>query len=413
MRKFIVSLAVLIVTCFGFTAEAQRSHRVVSQNMVSGTPVSRIDQLKKNELAVMDNVLKVYGGADLSPLAKYLSEDMWAGPNPVVPAMAMAHAQLNRYENGGTLNDFATALMFFEFISAPNVHSNWGMRWASAPTASHLLCGIYRMKAAQVADNSLSARVDVLYNDVVRTIARNEANLVNTDQYPLAPYISGTPQDGDTKAEENAWTSTILAWASQMYPDEANAASWEKKGRELANFSIVRSSDQLFFNGNQVVTVEEDFTLTNHWVRGNPYYTVGTVNILRLGALAYYMTGADIPDEFEHNMLGMYGNYKVACGKDKDGRYVWLRDSDPVGDPTIFPIAGLGDDSFERSVVAQKVSDGYLWLPTEPVTTLVIDPEKGLTPGSSLGTMIQNGKVFFYYLEGSYLWHFPTKSNSR
>jgi len=236
-----------------------------------------------------------------------------------------------------------------------------------------------------------------------------------TNAYPYRPYLSGYPYDGDSKSEENAWEAYALAAISQAYPNHPHAALWEAKARELAKYSIVRPVDNLFLDGEQVVTVENDFTVTNHNLRGNPYYQFAAGALLRKGAQAYVLAGKEVPPEFESNVAGLYGRYKAECMKDENGRWMWTEPADPVGDPTVMPVAGMGDGAFERDIVRQKAADGYLWLPTEPVTgKLVVDPEKGLKPGTSLGTAIQNGKVLWYYLTDSYLWHFPpTPSNPR
>jgi hypothetical protein len=410
-----VVVAAFIVICFGLPAEAQ-NHRTLPERAVRGIPVNKLAQLKADELKVMDTMIRVYGETDLSDLADYIAKGNANGsPNNIVPFISLGQAYLNRYEEGGRdLANFAKALDYFELAAREGIYRNWGNRWASTPTLAYLLLGIYRAKDDGVTDASLSVRVDALFSSG-EILAEGEADARLTSGYPYKPYISGTPEDGDTKAEENAWEAYFLAWASQMYPNHPRAALWEAKARELAFYSIVRQSEGVTFNGEPFSTVEDDFTLTNHWIRGNPYYGVATVQLLRMGALAYRMAGQEIPEEFEHNVLGLYANYKVACGKDASGRYTWLRNANPVGDPTLFPIAGLGDDTFERNVVRQKAVDGYLWLPTEPVTgKLVVDPELGLKPGTSLGVCIQNAKVFWYYLGGSYLWHFhfPPKITS-
>ena len=314
----------------------------------------------------MDNIIRIYGETDLSSLTNNITNDIWAGPNQAVPYIALGHAYLNRFENGGTIDDYNKALSYFEFVSSPVVYNNWGLKWASAPTAAFLLCGIQRLKASQRID----VRVDYLV-DRGEAIAEAEADMRLTDDFPYKPYISGTPQDGDTKAEENAWESSILAWASQMYPAHPRASMWERKGRQLAQFSIVRESDKLYFNGNQIITVEEDFTLTNHWVRGNPYYTGGVIVILRIAALAYYMTGQDVPSEYEHNLIELYNNYKSKCTWNEHNRLVWTQQADPEGDPTIFPLSF--DKVFENQIAGQKARENYLWVRTDPKKVLTLD----------------------------------------
>lgn len=337
--------------------------------------VKRHDIFQNNELRVMDLFIKDYETVAFDSLPINT-------PNDAAPFISMGQAYLNRYVASHSYDDMDKALKFFEYIAKPEVYSRWGNQWSSSPTAAYLLCGIYRAKK-DVKDTSQYIRIMTLF-DRGRNIAERESNSITG---PYTPYISGVT-DGDTKAEENAWQSTILAWSSQMYPDHPNARVWEKLGRDLAMLSIVRESDNLYWNNNQVITVEEDFTLTNHGLIGNPYYTVGTIMLLKEAALAYHMTGSDIPIEYNHNVYGLYQNYKKACSY-KDGFMVWTIPANPVGSPLLFPIAGIGDDDFEQAIASQKAGQGYLW-----------------SSEVFLGNMIQDSKVFWYYLQGSYLWHY-------
>lgn len=415
MKNAISALMGLVLVCFGLTAEAQ-SRSAVAPAM-SAEPVrvpARVNlalaELKRNELAVMDRMIATYGQTDFSDLVAYV-ETHSASPNDVVPFLALGHAYLNRYMVDGNQANLAKALDMFELPARESLYANWGRKWASSPTTAFLLMGVARLRSVNVSDASLNARIESL--DLrSEQIAGDEADRRLGSDFPARPYVSGTSIDGDTKAEENAWEAFLLAWASQMYPTHPRAAIWEAKARELAFHSIVRRSEGVMLNGESFSTVEGNYTLTNHWVVGNPYYTGGTVQLMRMGALAYHITGHEVPAEFNHNVAGLYENYRAKCAKDVNGRWTWTQNSDPVGDPTLFPLAGMGNNDFEQSVVSQKASDGTLWLPTTPVSgKLVVDPELGFSPNSHLWRVIQNGKVLWYYLAGSYLWHFPPASS--
>ncbi len=413
MKNAVSTLIALALVCPGLPAEAQT--RFTTAPAVDAAPVrvpARVNlalaELKRNELAVMDRMIATYGEADLSTLVVYV-ETHAASPNDVVPFIAMAHAYLNRYEcRGRNLTDLAKALDMFELPARESLYANWGRKWASSPTTAFLLMGVARLRSANVSDGALTARIESL--DLRgEQIAAEEADRRLGSDFPARPYVSGTSIDGDTKAEENAWEAYLLAWASQMYPTHPRASIWEAKARELAFHSVVRRSEGVMLNGESFSTVEDDYTLTNHWIIGNPYYAGGTVHLIRMGALAYHIVRKPIPAEFSHNVAGLYENYRAKCAKDGNGRWIWTQAADPVGDPTLFPLAGLGGSDFEASVASQKASDGTLWLPTAPVTgKLVVDPELGFSPNSHLWRAIQNGKVLWYYLAGSYLWHFPS-----
>lgn len=346
----------------------------------AGFPVKKHDRLESGQLNVMGLFLEKYGTKDIGYLIHSLAYTE-SVPNDVVPIITLGQAYLNKFEASKDDKDFEKALEYFEFASNTVVYPNWGNRWSSAPTLAYLLCGIQRAKTLQS-----SFRTTTLYEQG-SVLATLESNFKLNDDYPYKPYDSST--NGDTKAEENAWEADLLAWSSQMYPDSPNAPLWEAKGRQLALFSVVRASDQLYFKNNQIVTVEEDFTLTNHSVRGNPYYEVGTVVLLRMGALAYHVFNKPIPQEYNHNVMGIYNRYITECTTDLEGNLIWGQPYDPRGDPTMFPLAFIDDPSFESLIVAQKAKNKYLWIP---------DGDDSLT------TFVQDSKVFWYYLQGSYLW---------
>ncbi len=371
-----------------------------AERLVPAKP-ERPPDLRESAARVIDFYVDAYGHADLSPLLQYLTHTKDVSPNDVVPLLGLGHAWLCRYERSRDAATFAKALDLFEIPAREDVWPAWGNRWASTITLSHLMKGVLRLQTLAPSDSATVARVVALRERVAR-LAEGEADRKLGGDTPYRPYVSvGT---GDTKAEENAWEAAFLAWAASLYPEHPHAAAWEAKARLLASLSIVRESDSAFFRGEQVVTVGEDFTLENHGLSPNPYYGGATIILLRMGALAYRMTGRAAPAEFDRNVEGLYRKYRTYCVRDGSGRWVWNRPADPVGDPAIWPFPGLDEDEYFASLVRQKLVDQALWLPTPPVATLVADPEKGLTPDSVLGRAIQNGKVLWYYLDSAYLW---------
>lgn len=359
--------------------------------------------LREGAAAVIDFYVQTYGETDLSPLVSYLQGTVDGSPNDVVPFLSLGHGYLNRYERNGDPGDFGRAVNLFEIPVREDIWPAWGVRWATSITLSHLMKGLLRLQRLAPDGTVIATRIAVL-QDRVGQLAADEADRKLTDDTPYAPYDSCC--DGDTKAEENAWEAVFLAWASGLFPDHPHAAAWEEKGRLLASLSIVTDSDRAFFEGQQIVTVHDDFTLENHGLSPNPYYAAATLMLLRMGALAYRMTGRTPPAEFSRNVENLRRKYRSYCVS-SDGRWGWNAPADPQGDPALWPLSGLDDDLYVRSLVDQKRNDGALWLPTPPLASLAPDPEKGLTADSILGRAIQNGKVAWYYLDGAYLWLDP------
>ncbi len=401
-----VLMSLLCATLASGLATAQPTRALVAP-VPPGTPVRvgtrRTMDLRQEAAKAIDHLVLAYGDTDFSPLVAWLRSTTGASPNDVVPFLSLGHAYLNRFENGGSEADFLRALGLFEIPAQPDSWPAWENRWATSITLSHLMKGLLRLRMHSPDDAVLRTRVDVLWDRVER-LAADEADRKLASSFPYLPYDSAAT--GDSKAEENAWEAVFLAWASGLYPDHPRSSAWEEKARLLASLSIVRPSDAAYFKGVQVSTVHEDFTLENHGLAPNPYYSVATLMLLRMGALAYRMTGRTVPAEFDRNANALYRKYRSYCGVE-NGRWVWTLRSDPVGDPALWPLPGLDEDDYVRSLVAQKLRDRALWLPTPPVAAVGPEPGSGLTPDSVLGRAIQNAKVAWYYLDGAYLWLDP------
>ena len=409
MNKPRVFFIAFMILCFSPEVEAQ--HHLIPENGVKSQKL--VDQFKADQLKVMEVFLTIYEQTDWSSLVDYIVKTPDVSPNSVVPLLSSGHVFLNRFQSGNNLSDFCRALEFFELSAREDLYAGgklkvkpyrtslaWGKKWASAPTAVYLLMGIARLKVLCPDDLFLKHRVDTLYARG-EVLAETEADPLTTNEYPYQPYNSSVT--GDTKAEENAWISSLLVWAANMYPFHPRAKIWEEKGLQVGKFSIVRRSDMLFFQGEQVITVEEDFTETNHNFRGNPYYSIGVIVLLRLAGLSYTIRGLTVPDELNFNVDGMYGKYKTYCDKTPLG-WRWNIPSDPEGDPTLMPVPVGGDDSFDRDVVHEKATRGILWMSVKPVVgKLAIDQGGG--EESALFVAQQNAKVVWYY-EINYLWRY-------
>jgi hypothetical protein len=176
----------------------------------------------------------------------------------------------------------------------------WGDMWQSA----HWACSLGR--AAWYAWDDLPQDL----RDGVRRVVAHEADR----------FVGKTPPHqvrDDTKAEENAWNSTILSCAVLLMPEDARRPGWETEFQRWAISSFLRpadaESDELVdgkplreqFTG---ANIHDDFTLENHR-RVHPDYMTA-FSLTMDCALDYELTGRTAPQVLSHNASGLYDNLK-------------------------------------------------------------------------------------------------------
>jgi hypothetical protein len=168
----------------------------------------------------------------------------------------------------------------------------WGDQWQSA------LWAHWAGHAAWLAWDRLDDDLRVL----VARFVIHEANRFNT-----RPPDSG--EWHDTKAEENAWNSMIIALAECMFPDHPNARLWRERAIVYLINSYAREADrkeERIVDGRPVrervtaVTLHPDFTLENH-NRVHPDY-LGCFGLMLRNAVAYAAAGVEPPQSLFHNV---------------------------------------------------------------------------------------------------------------
>src|SRR5262249_33754319 len=331
----------------------------------------------------------LYGETDFSCVEAYMiaNPDYAGNPNIVFIPLSLANVYLNRYEWGNDTADLQASLDWLEWVAGN--HGLWGQRWLSAPAVSYLDLTLKRLERhGEVRD--FADRVARLSAQALR-ITEDEADARLTDAFPYLPYDSSST--GDSKAEENAWEAALLAAAANFLPEHDHAGAWERKARQLAYDAISRPSDAPDRDGIKTATVTEDFALSNHGFFPNPTYTAATLLLLEQGAVAYHVSGREVPPEFRHNTSELYETYRSYL----DEELHWTIPSDPSGDATLFPFAF--DPDLETKAIARLAQAGSLWVETSPVETMEI--------GSPLWAAVLNSKAVYFYIVGSYLWHFP------
>jgi hypothetical protein len=356
----------------------------------SRTPVNQsLRQLRTTEWRVMDVLAQVYGKTDFSLVTAAMVEDAgYAGnPNIVFIPLSLANVYLNRYEWRNHIADRESSIQWLEWVV--DNHRLWGERWLSAPVVSYLDLSVRRLGCHSVHAD-FGPRIARLQEQALR-ITQEEADARLTDGFPYQPYDSSAT--GDSKAEENAWEASLLAAAANFLPEHDHARAWEEKARQLAYNAITRPSDLPDGRGIKTATVAEDLTLANHGFSPNPTYTAATILLLQQGALAYRLTGREVPPEFQHNVRELYGVYKRYV----DGDLAWTIPADPAGDAALFPFAF--DSELERKAAKLRAASGKLWVATSPVDTMNV--------GDPLWAAVLNSKAVYFYMVGSYLWHFP------
>jgi hypothetical protein len=178
-----------------------------------------------------------------------------------------------------------------------------------------------------------------------------EANFVLKDyEIPYYMDVEGNiVYEGDTKSEEIAWTSKILALASNMLPDEKNNSEWEEK---LLRMLIAATSAPGDVGSYEVVdgivigeflegsNINSDGTVINHG-RYHIDYMTTIYQEMAETIVVYRLAGKEVPEAATFNLDLMYNALiNVDLGlydSSVDGRYFYERDSEenPTGEITM------------------------------------------------------------------------------
>ena len=136
----------------------------------------------------------------------------------------------------------------------------------------------------------------------VKFVVTSQADTLVDDHDPFDKI------SGNTRAEENAWHSAILALAAAIY-DDPNSTWDDRWDAEAKNFSINASSraadeqDTTSIDGKTVAqwvttaNLSDDFTLTNHSFF-HPVYSQAIVQTMFDNQIFYRFVGAGIPAAF-------------------------------------------------------------------------------------------------------------------
>jgi hypothetical protein len=185
-------------------------------------------------------------------------------------------------------------------VSGTNVCSNrkrWGHEWQSAYWAGHM--GI----ACLVVQADLPA-------DTIRAVQRAVADEAN--------YRARIPPESgyvwDTKAEENAWNSHVVALAAAWMSTNTNAPLWLKSAKQY----LVNTHTVAHTNGDPLagwvttVTHYPDFALENHAFY-HPGYKACSGEMVGdswlMARLANPAVAAELEPFAAHNVLAAWTNY--------------------------------------------------------------------------------------------------------
>ena len=185
-----------------------------------------------------------------------------------------------------------------------NVKEGWGDTWQSALWAENIGFAAWLMRDKLSEPDIKNTERMVVY----------EANrFLNYD----VPYYRDRNNDvlheGDTKGEENAWNSRILALASCMFPDHANRPAWETKMTELLVSSTSmpeewersESVDGFPLSALNGSNINADGTVTNHGLCHVDYSATIAEGMMEC-ALIFALAGREIPEASIYNIDKLY-----------------------------------------------------------------------------------------------------------
>ncbi len=127
----------------------------------------------------------------------------------------------------------------------------------------------------------------------------------------------------DTKAEENAWDSLVVALAACMLPQHPHAAAWHTAAQRWQLSSFLTEADthsdrrvdgQPISAGKFGANIHPDFTLENH-DRVHPSY-MGCISLLLCQDIVYRWAGRAPPEALRYNAEPIYDHLKFLTHPD-------------------------------------------------------------------------------------------------
>jgi hypothetical protein len=194
--------------------------------------------------------------------------------------------------------------------------------------------------------------------------------------------------NNDTKAEENAWNSTVISLAYCMFPHHPHSEQWRTTAIRWAISSFARQADlnsTAVYDGRTVAewlhgqgaNIHDDYTLENH-NRVHPDY-MNTVNICLYQRELYEWAGKPVPQALDFNTTQVYATLKSLSLP--DGGYIYPNGQDwglrrnphwtethmmqavRFRDPEASRLLANGFDALERMLA--RTPDGGVFLPEE------------------------------------------------
>ncbi|MDB6021073.1 MAG: Coagulation factor 5/8 type domain protein, partial [Pedosphaera sp.] len=175
----------------------------------------------------------------------------------------------------------------------------WGHDWQTAMWAAHM--GF----ACQLVQNDLPAATVTACQRAVADEATYRAAIA-----PASGYV------GDTKAEENAWDSNILALGAAWLSGNPNASTWLTGAKKyLANtYTVANTNGDPLAAWINTVTLYPDFELQNHGFYYPVYQMVAGMSLgdsMLMARLANPSVASQLQPFAEHNVLPVWNSLSL------------------------------------------------------------------------------------------------------
>ncbi len=180
----------------------------------------------------------------------------------------------------------------------------WGHHWQSAWWTAKMAVGAHLMWSALSDEERLA----------VRRVVTDEASRHLERKAPSGSLA-------DTKSEENAWDTEVMAAAVAYFPDDPRAPRWRAKLIEFALNSLSTAEDR---NSSAVVdgrplreqvytaNIHSDYTIENHGAY-HACYMACPLHSLAWGAYAFASVGAESPQAQFHHFRDVWQRLAPTC----------------------------------------------------------------------------------------------------